>query len=702
MTKQQAQVRLERLKKELAEVDYAYYVLDRPIMSDAARDSLKDEVEKIEKEWPEFIMPDSPTQRIGGKALGKFAKVRHSVSKYSLDDVFDWSEVLEFDARVKKFLDLPADRNITYTVELKIDGLNMSYIYEKGVLKKAITRGDGEIGEDVTHTVRTVKSVPLKLRKAIDVEVGGEIYLPIKSFEKINLELEKQGEEKFANPRNAAAGTVRQLDPAIAAKRDLQAFFYNLNIEEIEKLEITCPPLTSLSGDGRREKSREKIKTQYEMLKILQELGFRVEKHFKKINKIDEAKNFFEQIKKVRAKLDFEIDGIVIKVDDLAWQEKLGRTAKHVRWACAYKFAAEQATTTVEDIQVQVGRTGVLTPVAHLRPVAVAGSTVSRATLHNEDEIKRLDIRIGDTVIIQKAGDVIPDVVEVLKKMRTGQERKFIMPIKCPACGSRVERKTGEAAHYCTNKNCFAKSREKLYHFVSRGAFDVAGLGPKIIDLLLEQDLIKDAGDIFSLTKEELAELPRLGEKSADNLIKAIEGKKKISLARFIYALGIRHVGEETAILLAQDGIFKSKFIISNKNFIKYFQSLMLEKLSEIEGIGPVVAESIVGWFENEKNIKLVEKLFENGVEIATSDKRQATNNKKLVGKTFVLTGTLGKMSREEAKEKIRNWGGNVSETVSKNTDYVVAGGNPGSKYDQAKRLGVKIVEENEFLEMIK
>lgn len=676
MTKTEVKTRIEKLKSQLQETDYAYYVLDKPIMSDAARDSLKDELEKLEKEFPDFITPDSPTQRIGGKVLAKFEKVRHQTPKYSFDDVFSWAEVLEFDARMKRFLDLPADKNVSYTCELKIDGLNMSFIYEKGILARAVTRGDGITGEDVTHTVRTVKSVPLKLRQLVDIEVGGEIYLPLKSFEKINTELEKNNEEKFANPRNAAAGTVRQLEPKIAAERDLQAFFYTLD--------------------------NPKIRTQYKILQTLQELGFRVEKHFKQITKIEQAQNFFENVAKIRQKLGFQIDGIVVKVSDLKWQEKLGRTAKNVRWACAYKFAAEQATTKVEDIQVQIGRTGVLTPVAHLQPVSVAGSVVSRATLHNEDEIKRIDIRIGDTVIIQKAGDVIPDIVQVLTKLRTGHEKKFVMPKKCPVCNSEIIRPENEVAYYCANKNCFAQTREKLYHFVSRGAFDIAGLGPKIIDLLLDQNLIKDASDIFTLQKGDLAELPRLGEKSAGNLISAVEHKKKIGLAKFIYALGVRHVGEETAILLSTR-IGANDLRISANSFIKVMQSLSEEALSEIDGIGPVVAESIVNWFHEEKNIKLVENLFKNGVVIdVTPTLKSDRIEKKLNGKSFVLTGSLATMEREIAKEKIRALGGEISETVSKKIDFVVVGENPGSKFAKAKKLGIKILSEKDFLEMVK
>jgi len=677
MTKGQAKKRIKKLKNQLRETDYAYYVLDKPIMSDAARDSLKDELEKLEKQFLEFVTPDSPTQRVGGKALGKFEKVRHKVQKYSFDDVFDWNGVLEFDQRVKRFLKINKSKEIEYTAELKIDGLNITFIYEKGVFKKAVTRGDGVVGEDVTHTVRTVESVPLRLKKDVTIEVGGEIFMPIKSFEKLNRQdgRDRSGPVRFANPRNAAAGTVRQLDPKVAAERDLEAHFY-----------------TIYSGG-------EKLKTQHQTLEYLRNLGFAVEKHYKKIDNIGGAKDFFEQMKKIRNKLSFEIDGIVIKVNDLKLQDKLGRTAKHVRWACAYKFAAKQATTKVKDIQVQVGRTGKLTPVAILEPVKVAGSTVSRATLHNEDEIDRLGIKIGDTVIIQKAGDVIPDIVETLFKMRDGRERNFKMPDRCPVCNSPVKRKQGEADHYCTNLNCFSVHKEKLYHFVSRRAFDIDGLGPKIIDQLLDEGLIKDAADIFSLTKGDVEPLERFAEKSADNLIQAIRARKEIELSRFIYALGIRHVGEETAILLAR---YKIQDIRHKNDFIKYFQSLSVEELSQVEGIGEVVARSIVDWFSNEKNVRFIEKLFRNGVEIKVSSVRVSSiRDGKLKDKTFVLTGALASMSRDEAKDKIRHLGGNIFSNISKNTDFVVAGEKPGSKYDEAKKLGIKIIDEKEFLRII-
>jgi len=664
MNKQEAEKRIEKLKKQLTEIDYAYYVLDKPFVEDAVRDSLKDELEKLEKKYPEFVTPDSPTQRVGGKALGKFAKIRHKVAKYSFDDVFSWEDVLEFDQRVKRFLKLPADKDIAYTCELKIDGLNMTLHYKNGLLDKAVTRGDGFVGEDVTHTVRTIKSVPLKLRKSVTVEVGGEVYMSKKAFEKMNKEQEKKDEDKFANPRNAAAGTVRQLDPQVASKRDLDFFAYVIH--------------------GGVEVDRQK-----QALEGMKDLGFKINNNYERHKSVDGAKSFFDKWHKAKNRLPYELDGIVLKVDSLDLQDKLGRTAKHVRWACAYKFPAEQTTTVVEDIQVQVGRTGALTPVAHLKPVQLAGSTVKRATLHNMDEINRLDVRIGDTVVLQKAGDIIPDVVKVLPKMRSGKERKFHMPKKCPICGSSVVQKSGEVAHYCSNKKCYAVHQEGMYHFVSRRAFDIDGLGPKIIDQLVKTDLIRDIADIFSLKHDDLAPLERFAEKAATNLVESIEKSKKISLARFLYALGIRQVGEETAHDLANH-------FGSLENVMKAGK----EELESVADIGPVVAESISEWFRDKQNLRLVEKLLKGGVVMVGSRKQEVGS--RLTGKVFVLTGELSGMSRDGAKDKIRELGGNVSSSVSKKTDFVVVGSNPGSKREKAKELGVKMIEEGEFLKMLK
>jgi len=662
MNKEEVKKRLENLKKQMREIDYAYYVLDNPIVTDAVWDNLKNEVDDIEKKYPDLITNDSPTQRVGGKALGKFKKHKHTIPKYSLDDMFSQKEVDEFDKRVKRFLNLSADKNIDYTCELKLDGLNMSFIYKKGILEKAVTRGDGFMGEVVTHTIRTIKTVPLRLNEDIDIEVGGEVYMPKKSFEDLNKRQEKNGGQIFANPRNAAAGTVRQMDPRVASERNLAVFFYSI----YDGLETS---------------------TQMDVLLSLKKLGFRIEPHYHKVSNIGEAENYFNKIAEKRDSLEYDIDGVVIKVNSVDWQKKLGRTAKHIRWASAYKFPAEQAATVVENIDVQVGRTGALTPVAHLRPVLVSGSVVKRATLHNQDEINRLDVREGDTVVIQKAGDIIPDIIEVLPKMRTGKEKIYKIPDKCPICGSPVVRKEGESAYYCTNKECFAQHKEKLYHFTSRKAFNIDGLGPKIIDQLIENKLIEDAADFFNLTREDLKPMERFADKSADNLILAIENSKKITLGRLIYALGIRHAGEETAFKLAE--YFGD---------LENIKQASIDELGKVGDIGEIVAKSIYEFFRNGKNLELLDKLLASGVEIEKIKKKNISPL--LDGKKIVVTGSLKTLGREDAKKKIRDAGGNWVSSVSKNTDYVVVGEEPGSKYEKAKKMGVKIINEDEFLEL--
>jgi DNA ligase (NAD+) len=664
MTKLEAQNRVKKLKNQLWEADNDYYVLDNPNISDAAYDTLKKELEELENQFPEFITSDSPTQRVGGKAAGRFDKIKHTNPKYSINDVFSFEDVLEFDKRVKRFLKLSEDKDLEYTCELKIDGLNITFTYIKGVLTQAVTRGDGVTGEDVTHTARTIKNIPLKLKQEIDVEIGAEVYIPIKNFEELNKGLE----QKFANPRNAAAGTVRQLDPKVAASRNLHALGWGIKSSGLD------------------------LKTQFEKIEMIKKLGFPVEKHHIKTSNIKETEKYLDKIDKVRNRLGYQTDGVVININNLSLQDKLGATARHPRWTVAYKFAAEQATTKVKDIIIQIGRTGRVTPVAILEPVKVAGSTVSRATLHNEDEIERLGIKINDTVIIQKAGDIIPDIIKVLVKLRDGSEKEFKIPNKCPDCGSELSRKQNEVDHYCTNKKCFSVHKEKLYHFVSRQAFDIDGLGPKILDQLLNEGLINDVADIFILKKGDLEPLERFAEKAADNLIKSIEERKEIELSRFIYSLGIRHSGEETSILVSQN-------VVLTESLLKSFQSLTIEKLSNIEGVGEVVAQSIYEYFHDEKNIELIKKLFNNGVRIKKTDNQK---DKRLNNKIFVLTGSLEKMSRDEAKQKIRTLGGNISSSVSKNTDYVVTGKDPGSKYDKARELKIKAINEDEFLEMIK
>jgi len=670
MQKQESKNRLEKLKEQMREVDYAYYVLDRPIMSDAARDSLKDEVEAIEKEFPDLITVDSPTQRIGGKAVGKFKKVKHEIKKYSLDDVFSFEEIKEFDERVKRFLNLPQKEVIEYDCELKIDGLNMSFHYKKGAFEKAVTRGDGVYGEDVSHTVRTIKSLPLKLREPIDIEFGGEVYMPTKSLERLNKENEKRGLPLFANPRNAAAGSVRQLDPKIAANRDL---------------DIYCWAIYSDLN----------LKTQIDMLKKMQSLGLRVNENFKVLHGVDEVLKYIEHWHKKRESIPYEIDGVAIKVNRLDWQKRLGRASKYVRWACAFKFPAEQATTVVEDIVWQVGRTGALTPVAHLRPVRVAGSTVSRATLHNIDEIERKDIRVGDTIILQKAGDVIPEIVESLPKMRTGHEKKVKLPTECPVCGSKTERKDGEVAIYCSNKRCLAQDKEAIIHFVSKHGFFIEGLGEGIVEQLVSENLIQSGVDIFELKVGDLLLLEGFAEKSSQKLVEAIEKSKSVPLHKLIYALGIRHVGEETAALLAKR--FPARTIAE---FLEKMTTATIGEISEMENIGDVVAESVRHYFKSEHNVALLKKMEKLGVVLKRLEAVKEVAG--VTGKIFVVTGTLESVSRDEAKHLIKNAGGEANESVSAKTDYVVVGENPGSKYDKAKELKIRILNEKEFLKLVK
>lgn len=670
MNKEEAKQRLDKLKKQLVEIDYAYYVLDKPFVSDAARDSLKDEVESIEAQYPDLVTPDSPTQRIGGKALGRFDKVKHEIKKFSLDDVFSFDEVREFDKKVRRFLNLGPREKVEYSCELKIDGLNMSFHYKKGLFERAVTRGDGVFGEDVTHTVKTIGSLPLRLKEPMDIELGGEVYMPTKSFEKLNEMNAKAHRPLFANPRNAAAGSVRQLDPKIAAARDLDIFCWAI-----------------YKGVD--------LETQIDVLKKMSDLGFKVNPNYEKFDSIEGAIEYCEKWHNKRSKLPYEIDGVAIKVNRLDWQARLGRAAKYVRWACAYKFPAEQATSVVEDIKWNVGRTGALTPVAHLRPVRVAGSTVSHATLHNIDEIIRKDIRIGDTVILQKAGDVIPEIIESLPRLRTGKEKKSEAPTNCPICGTKVVRKNEEVAIYCLNKNCFAIEIEKMIHFVSKKGFNIDGLGEKIVEQLLQEGLISSPADIFELTVGDVEPLERFAEKSSEKLIKAIENSKHITLAKLLFSLGIRHIGEETSALLARH--YNSRTI---EDFINRVQAEPAVNIAEIDGVGLVAAESIKEYFENSENIKFLKRLQSLGIVLRRMESVQAKEG--VTGKTFVITGSLEAMSRDEAKQILKDLGAKVSGSVSSKTDFLIAGEEAGSKLDNAKKLGVKIIDEAAFLKMIK
>jgi DNA ligase (NAD+) len=676
MNKKDAKLRIEKLKKEINHHRYLYHVLDKPVISDAALDSLKHELDQLEREFPEFVTPDSPTQRVEGKPLDKFKKVHHTTRMLSLTDVFSGEELDDWEQRSKKLI--PSSGKIDYYAEVKMDGLAISLIYRDGMLYQGSTRGDGKVGEDVTQNIRTIEAIPLR----IDVEklgkynqsqakkelvVRGEVFIATADFEKLNKEQIKNEDAEFANPRNAAAGSIRQLDSNIAASRRLSFMAYDL--------------VTNI-GQTRHKEAHE----------ILQKLGFRAGEESNGLNSycknLTEVEDYYKRIGKKRDQLPFWIDGIVININERNVYKRLGIVGKAPRGAVAYKFPSEQATTVIEDIQIQIGRTGALTPVAHLKPVQVAGSVVSRATLHNEDEIERLDVRIGDTVIVQKAGDIIPDIVEVLPKMRTGKEKKFNMPKSCPMCGSKVLRKEGEVAHYCTNNNCFAVQREKISHFVSKKAFDIDGLGPKIIDQLYEDGLIKNVVDIFDLTFDELKSLERFAEKSAENTIAAIEDSKSVTLARFIYALGIRHVGEETAIDLAE------KFGSIDK--IKRMDKVSLNAVHEI---GEIMAESITKFFGDQNNQDIVKGLKERGITIINPKPKKKTS---VTGKRIVVTGTLNSLSREEAKKKVREMGGSISNSVGKQTDFVVYGDSPGSKYDKAKKLNISTISEAEFLAMLK
>lgn len=667
MTKQEIKTRIEKLKKEINHHRYLYHVLDKVEISDAALDSLKHELYELERQYPEFITSDSPTQRIGGAPLDKFKKISHSVPQWSFNDGFTPDEIREFDARVRRFLrDGGAGENIIpdYTAELKIDGLHVVLTYKNGIFTTGATRGDGKIGEDVTQNLKTIDSIPLKLEKELDLVAEGEVFMAKSVLEKLNKERQKKGEQLLANPRNAAAGAIRQLDSKIARERHLDCFTYDLSHAG------NFPMPAKQKGE----------------LEKLKELGFKVNKNWKYCANIEEAIKVWEYWLKHREKEDYWIDGIVIKLNSGDWQRRLGYTGKAPRWAIAFKFPAEQATTIVEDIVAQVGRTGVLTPVAHLKPVVVMGSKISRATLHNEDEIRRLGLKIGDTVIIQKAGDVIPEVVKVLPNLRTGKEKDFRMPKKCLVCGSSIVRHEGEVAAYCANKKCYAQDLRRLIHFAGKKAFNIEGMGKKIVQRFVDEKLIFSAADIFELTKDDISVLARFGEKSADNLINAIAKSKTIFLSKFFFALGIHHAGEEMSYDLSL--YFKN---------LENIQKATVEDLTKSRDVGPVVAESVYKFFRGAGNIKLINDLKKAGVKIIPDKAPEG----KLAGKSFVVTGTLESMSREEAHDKIRALGGNVGSAVSAKTSYVVAGENPGSKYDRAKKLGVKILSEKDFLEMI-
>lgn len=662
--------RYEKLKTTIERHRYLYHVEDKSEISPEALDSLKHELSVIETDYPSIISPDSPTQRIAGLPLKAFKKVPHKVPQWSFNDAFNEEEIKEFDLRIKRMLKQKGHENIspTYVSELKIDGLKIVLEYEKGILKTAATRGNGVVGEDVTLNVRTIEAVPINLNQAVDIIVEGEVWMSKSNLVKLNKEREKKQEELYANPRNVAAGTLRQLDPRIVASRKLDAFVYDIGLY------------------------KKFPETQEEELKLLRSFGFKINPHFKHCSTIGEVIEFWKLWQEKAKKEDYWIDGVVVKVNEKKYQEMLGYTGKAPRFGIAFKFAAEQVTTVIEDISLQVGRTGVITPVAKLRPVSVGGSTVSRATLHNEDEIKRLDVRIGDTVILEKAGDVIPKVMKVLVEMRTGKEKPYRFPVSIPECGGngKIERIPGQVAYRCAVKNSFSQIRRKFYHFVGKLAFDIDHCGPKVIDALLDNNLISNYADLFTLTKGDILTLPRFAEKSADNLVDSLIKARKVTLARLIVGLSIPQVGEETAIDLANH--FKT---------IQKLAKASLEELENLYGVGIVVAHEVYNWFRDKKNIKIIQKLLkEIKVEKVVQDKSK--ENSFFKDKSVVLTGTLNTMTRDEAKEEIRKQGGNSSSSVSSATDYVVAGENAGSKLDKARELGVIIMTEEEFLKKIK
>lgn len=690
--------RVKKIREEISRLRFLYHVENDPSVTDDVYESLTRELHDLEKKHPEFADPNSLVNRVAGEPLPQFKKVKHAVRMLSMNDTFSFPEVLDWEKRILKILGSPT--SLSFFCEVKLDGLSASLIYKDGVFVEGSTRGDGFVGEDITENLKMIETIPLKLKAPYPdyFEVRGEVVMPKRELSRLNKIEEREGRRPFANTRNAAAGSLRQLDPKIVKERKLDFFAWDVVQLPINNYKL--PIYHSEKHD------------------FLRKMGFQIAPYEKKAKNLNEVFSFIKEIEKIRPNLPYGTDGIVISVDELDLQEILGVVGKAPRYMVAYKYQAERATTIVLDITFNVGRTGVLTPVAHFNPTLVAGSTVSKATLHNLDQINRLDIRIGDTVVIQKAGDVIPEVVEVLVNMRTGKEKKIKIPTTCPVCGFKVEKREAgntsvakalsrkvlgggrtrgqtvaqetlstpllSVAFYCTNKNCPAKNRRGMQHFVN--IFEIYTIGPKILDRLKDEGLISDSADLFSLEKADLSGLERFGEKSADNIISSIESHKKVLLWRFIYALGIIHVGEQTARDLA-----------NNFGSLEKLMKADIEKINNLANIGPVVSKSVFEFFQDKSNLHFIDKLFKNGVSIY----HEKVKGSKFTGKTFVLTGTLSTMAREDAKKKIIELGGNISSSVSQNTSYVVAGDKPGSKYDEAKKIGVKIISENDFLKML-
>ena len=697
MINEQVKKRIEKLKEAIRKYRYAYHVLNKSTISDEALDSLKKELFDLEQQYPEFITSDSPTQRVSGKPLKNFKKTEHKVPMFSLNDAFSEEDMYDWYERIKRLL--PFSAKIDFYCEYKFDGLAISLEYKDGILEIGSTRGNGKIGEDVTQNLKTIDAIPLRLLKKEEIidnliqagmekiakrfekdfprnlEVRGEVLLDKKEFERINKERIKQEFPPYANPRNVAAGSIRQLDAKIASSRRLDSYIYEL--------------VTDLGQE-----------THEQVHLILKAFGFKTHNDNKRVDSLEKIFAIHKQIEKQRDNLPYEIDGVVVIVNNNKYFEKLGVIGKAPRGAIAYKFPSKEATTIIEDIIIQVGRTGVLTPVAILKPVQISGVTVTRATLHNKEEIKRLEIKIGDTVIVNRAGDVIPQVVKALKDLRTGKEKIFQMPKKCPVCGHSIKEDEGGILVRCPNKDCSARSQERLYHFIGKGAFDIKGIGPKLINRFLDEGLIQDAADLFDLKEGDIAPLERYGEKSSQNIISAIQANKNILLNRFLFALGILHIGEETALLLAkyfQKRVSSDKFSI--QNLIKVGSGLKQEELEKISSIGPKIGQAIFEWFNNKKNTEFLKKLEQKGIKLLlVAVPKEKGRLKDIV---FVITGVLKSMSREQAKERIIDQSGKVNETLSSKTDYLITGENPGSKYEKAKKLGIKIINEKEFLKMI-
>jgi DNA ligase (NAD+) len=667
--------RIQELRQLLQKASYAYYVLDSPIMEDTVYDRLYRELQDLETKYPELVTPDSPTQRVGEKPATQFTSVRHNIPLYSLENAFSVDELRTWDQRWRR--QVPAQTEAEYVCELKIDGNALALTYENGVLTRGATRGDGVMGEDITQNVRTIRSIPLRLNlEGLEnferVEVRGEAFLPLDVFKQINEERQKAGESPFANPRNAAAGTLRQLDSRIVAQRRLDFFAYTLHIPGMDDASIA--------------------NTQWEALELLQKMGFKVNPNQRLCSSVEEVAQYYQYWDTERLNLPYMTDGVVVKINSFKLQEQLGFTQKFPRWAVALKYAAEEAPTRVENIAVNVGRTGALTPLAEMRPVQLAGTTVSRATLHNADRIAQLDIRIGDTVIVRKAGEIIPEVVRVLTELRPPDTKPFVMPSHCPVCGQPVVREMGEAVTRCVNASCPAILKGAIEHWVSRDALDIRGIGEKLVHQLVDKGLVHSVADLYDLSAEQLCDLERMGKKLAEKLVDAIALSKRQSWARVLYGLGIRHVGSVTAQTLTEK--FKS---------VEQLKAARISDIEGIYGIGAEIAESVYQWFHIDANLTLIERLQVAGLQFATKedDAKVKNGNQKLAGKIFVITGTLPTLKRDEAKALIQKAGGKVTDSVSKKTDYLVVGEDAGSKLEKAQALGIKQLNEAQLLEIL-